>query len=230
MFIEVQDLWKEYSGGMALQGISLSVEKGKVVGMLGENGAGKSTLFRILANVSLPTKGSVTIDNTAVGLKTRDRVAYLPDINPFYARMTSKELFLFLNSFYSKWNMAKAYELSSFMKIDNHKKIGALSKGQRARLKIICAFAQEADVILMDEPLGGIDPVSRKRIMQAIFDEFKFGEQTILIATHLVNDVEEFLEDVVYLQDGKIVISGNTDELRERYNKSLSEIFEEVVE
>lgn len=230
MYLEVQNLWKEYAGSVALQGISLSIEQGKVVGILGENGAGKSTLFRIIANVSHPTRGAVLLNGSSLGSDTRQRVAYLPDIDPFYGRMPCEELFSFLNTFFENWNMAKAQELTDFMQLDRKKKIGALSKGQKARLKIICAFAQEPEMILMDEPLGGIDPVSRRRIMSAIFGEFKFGEQTILIATHLVDDVEEFLEDVVYLKDGKVAISGNTDQLRAEHNQSLSNLFEKVMQ
>ncbi len=230
MTIEIENLWKEYFGSSALNGISLNLEQGKVLGILGENGAGKSTLFRILANVTRPTRGRVAINGIPVGQATRGFVSYLPEIDPYDTRMRVAELFEFLAVFYPKWDMSKARELLAFMKLDADKKIKVLSKGQKVRLKLVCAFAQGGDVILMDEPLGGIDPVSRKKVMETLFNEFKFGAQTIIIATHLVEDIDKFLDEVVYLKAGEIALSGNTDQLREARGKSLLEIYEEVLQ
>jgi len=230
MYIEIKNLWKKYIGSIALQGISLDLEKGKVLGVLGENGAGKSTLFRILANVTKPSRGQIMIDGTPVGKDTRTFVSYLPEIDPYSTRMTVSELFQFLSVFYPKWSQSKADQLMEYMKINPNKKIKTLSKGQKVRLKLICAFAQDGELLIMDEPLSGIDPISRKKVVETLFNEFRFGEQTIIIATHLVEDLEEFLDDVVYLKEGQIVLSGSTDQLREQYGKSLLGIYEEVLQ
>ncbi len=227
--VEIRDLWKKYPGTWALRGVSLEVERGRVLGVLGENGSGKSTMFRILAGVTRPTRGSVSIQGMPVGVETKKIVSYLPEVDPFYAWMGVTELLNFLSTFYPGWDMDKARYLLEFMNLPEDRKVGALSRGQRGRLKVVFAFSWPSSLVLMDEPLGGIDPPSRRRILDALFSEFRFGEQTIILSTHLVSEVEEFIEDVVYLQDGEIPISGNADQLREEHDKSLSEIFDMVV-
>ena len=227
--VEVRDLWKRYPGAWALRGVSLAVERGRVLGVLGENGSGKSTLFRILAGITRPTQGSATVMGLPVGVETRKRVSYLPEIDPFYSWMTATEQLEFLSAFYAGWDMDKSRDLMRFMALDGDRKIEALSRGQRARLKVVFAFSWPSSLVLMDEPLGGIDPPSRKKILNALFSEFRFGEQTIMMSTHLVSEVEAFMEDVLYMKDGEIPLSGNADQLREERGKSLSEIFEEVV-
>ena len=228
MILQVTDVRKKYPGKWALKGVSFDVEQGKVLGILGENGAGKSTLFRILASVTRPTKGSVRIMDMPVGLDTRKITAFLPEINPFYDWMKVMEQFEFLASFYHGWDMDKTRELLKFLAVEDNVKIGTLSKGQQAKLKIVFAFSWPATLVLMDEPLGGIDPPARKKIVSTLFSEFRFGEQTILMSTHIVNEVEEFIEDVIYLKKGEIVLSGEADRLREERNASLEGIFEEI--
>jgi ABC-2 type transport system ATP-binding protein len=228
--IAVENLWKRYRGATALGGISLTVEKGRVLGILGENGSGKSTLFKILAGVAHASEGQVTISGQPVGVETRRITSYLPETNPFYDWMGVIEQLEFLASFYPGWDMAKSRQLLDLMNIDSDRKVGTLSDGQRARLKVVAAFSRSSQLVLMDEPLGRIDPPSRKRILQILLNEFRFGEQTILISTHLVSEVEELIEDVTFLRSGEIALSGNAEELRQNRGMSLSDIFEEVVE
>ena len=228
MMVDVRNIWKRYAGSWALRGLDLEVDRGRVLGVLGENGSGKSTLFRILAGVTRPSRGEVTIDGMAIGVQTKRIVSYLPEIDPFYAWMRVSETLKFLSAFYPGWDVAKAEELVAFMGLSGDRKVGELSRGQRGRLKVVFAFSWPSALVLMDEPLGGIDPPSRKRILNALFSEFRFGEQTIILSTHLVSEVEEFVEDVLYLHDGQAVLSGNADQLREERSKSLSDIFEEV--
>ena len=228
MFVEVQDVWKKYPGIWALHGITFSVRKGTVLGVLGENGAGKSTLFRIIASVTRLTKGTVTIDDIPVGLETRKIVAFLPEINPFYDWMKVMEQMEFLAAFYEGWDIDKTRALLKFFDLPDNVKIGTLSKGQQGKLKMVFAFSWPAKLALMDEPLGGIDPPTRKKIINSFFNEYRFGEQTIIISTHIVNEVEEFVEDVIYVKKGEVVLSGQTDRLREEKGKSLVGIFEEI--
>jgi ABC-2 type transport system ATP-binding protein len=226
--VQIKDLWKRYPGTWALRGISLGVARGRVVGILGENGSGKSTMLRILAGVSNPTRGTVLLSGHRIGVETKKWVAYLPEINPFYDWMGVMEQVEFLSVFYPKWDMDKAREMIGFMGLPGDKKIGALSRGQKGRLKVACAFAWPSELVLMDEPLAGIDPPSRKRILEALFREYRFGQQTILMSTHMVHEVGEFIEDVVFVKAGEIVLSGNADRLREERDQSLSEIFERI--
>jgi len=228
MIVQVSDVWKKYPGIWALKGVSFTVETGKVLGVLGENGAGKSTLFRIIASVTRPTKGAVTVMEKPVGLDTRKIVAFLPEINPFYEWMKVMEQMKFLSSFYPGWDMDKSRELLKFLNLPDNVRIGTLSKGQQAKLKMVFAFSWPAKLVLMDEPLGGIDPPARKKIINILFSEFRFGEQTIIMSTHIVNEVEEFVEDVIYLKEGNIVLSGKADSLREEKGTSLEGIFEEI--
>ena len=223
--VYVEDLWKKYPGAWALRGVSLTVARGGVLGVLGENGSGKSTLFRILAGVTWPTRGRALIGKIPAGFATKRMVSYLPEIDPFYSWMKVGEQLDFLSNFHPGWDWRKAGELLEFMNLSDDRKVGALSRGQRARLKVVYAFSWPSDVVLMDEPLGGIDPPSRKRILDVLFNEFRRADQTILISTHLVSEVEPFIEDVLLLRDGEICISGRTGQLQQDHGKSLSEIF-----
>lgn len=228
MRVEIRDLWKRYPGTWALRGVSLTVETGRVLGVLGENGCGKSTLFRILAGVTRSSKGTVALDGGPVGVESRGRVAYLPEIDPFYKWMRVMEQLEFLSAFYPAWDIDKSRELLGFMDLPEDKKIGTLSRGQKGRLKVVAAFSWPSDLVLMDEPFAGIDPPSRRRILQGLFNEFRFDSQTMFITSHLVTEIEAFIEDLVFLKDGEIALSGNMDQVREEQGKSLEEIFESV--
>ena len=227
--IVVDNLWKTYPGATALRGVSLRVEKGRVLGVLGENGSGKSTLFKVLAGVTRASEGTALIDGMEIGTETRRMVAYLPEVNPFYDWMKVGEQLDFIAAFYRDWEEDKARDLLELMRLDADRKVGAMSDGQRARLKVVTAFARPSAVVLMDEPLGRIDPPSRRRILEALLREYRAGEQTILISTHLVDEIEELVEEVVFLREGEIALGGNADELRSQHDGSLCDIFEEVV-
>ena len=226
--VEIDNLKKQYSGKWALRGVSFEVHRGSVVGVLGENGSGKSTLFRILAGVTRPTSGSVRIDGMAPGIGTKRIVSYLPEIDPFYSWMVVGELFDFLASFFPLWDTTRTRDLLTLMDLPATEKVGALSRGQRGRLKVVFAFSRPSALVLMDEPLGGIDMPSRKRILKALFEDYRDVNQTILISTHLVPEVEEYIGEVVYMKDGELVLSGQVDALERAHEKSLTEIFEEM--
>ena len=229
MMIEMHDVWKKYHNAWALRGVSLTAAQGRVLGVLGENGSGKSSLFKILAGVVRPSQGAARVMGLPVGIETRGITAYLPEINPFYGWMSVTEQLDFLSSFYLDWDEVKATELCRFMKVPADQKVGTLSKGQVARLKVVAAFSWPSRVVLMDEPLGGIDPPSRRRILATLFEQFRADEQTILLSTHLVDEVEGFVDSVLFLSDGEIVLEGEADRLREDRGQSLAEMFEEVV-
>ncbi len=228
MFLDVDDVWKKYPGTEALRGVTLRAKKGTVVGVLGPNGAGKSTLFRIIATVTRPSRGQVTIDGILAGLETRKITAFLPEVNPFYEWMKVMEQMEFLAAFYEGWDMAKTRDLLRFLDLPENSKIGALSKGQQGKLKMAFAFSWPARLVLMDEPFGGIDPPTRKKILSTFFSEFRYGDQTIVLSTHIVNEIEEFVDDVVFLNNGEVALAGSADSLREQKGKSLEGLFDEV--
>ena len=229
MMVEVDNLWKLYRGTPALRGLSLRFEPGCVTGVLGENGSGKSTLFRIIAGVTRPSTGTVHIGGREVGTLTRGETAYLPETDSFYPWMSVGEQLEFLSTFYPGWDHGKARQLAEFMKLTPGNRIGELSQGQRARLKIVAAFSWPSRLVVMDEPFNGIDPPSRRRILQALVREYRVDTQTILLSTHMADEVEELVEHVVYLRDGQVALTGRADDLRLVKGGSLSDIFEEVV-
>ena len=226
--IEVQQLNKWYLMTRALRGVSLSLVAGRVVGVLGENGSGKSTLFKILAGVTRPTTGRVRLLGEEVGRRTRAFTAYMPEVNPFYAWMRVGEQLAFLAELYPGWDRHKQDELMALMGLVAEARVGELSRGQQARLKVVAAFSWPSRVIIMDEPFSSIDPPSRSRIVRALFDQYRAGEQTVLVCTHLVEEIEGVVEDVVFLRRGEVALQGNADQLRQERGKSLGELFEEV--
>ncbi|MEW6749409.1 MAG: ABC transporter ATP-binding protein [Candidatus Latescibacterota bacterium] len=227
--LEVQGLSKRYGRRTVLRGVSFSLQEGRILGILGENGSGKSTLLKIVAGVTPATAGRVLLDGEEVGTRTRAKTAYLPEVNPYYGWMRVREQLGFLSAFYAGWDMAKANGLLEFMGLDPESRIAELSLGQRARLKTVAGFSWPSAVVVLDEPFGGIDPPARRRILQSLIREFRSGEQTIVISTHLVDEVEEIIEQVLFLRQGEVAIQGTADELRAARGQSLSGMFEEVV-
>jgi ABC-2 type transport system ATP-binding protein len=227
-YIKVNDLWKAYPGVWPLKGVSFDVERGRVVGVLGQNGSGKSTLFRILAGLTLASEGRVLIDGHTPGLATKRVTALMPELDPFYAWMTVDEVVTFIGGFYESWDHDRARMLLDFLELPGDRKAGALSRGQKGRLKVVTAFSWQSELILMDEPLGGIDQPSRRKMLAALFGEFRRPDQTVLISTHLVDEVAPFLDDVIYINDGEITLTGAVDTLKADRGQSISDIFEEV--
>jgi ABC-2 type transport system ATP-binding protein len=226
--IEIHQLNKWYLMTRALRGLSLELVAGRVIGILGENGSGKSTLFRILAGVTRPTSGRVRLLGEDVGRRTRAFTAYMPEVNPFYSWMRVGEQLDFLAAMYPGWDHDKQDELMTLMGLIPGTRVGELSRGQQARLKVVAAFSWPSRVIIMDEPFSSIDPPSRTRIVRALFDQYRAGEQTVLVCTHLVEEIEGVVEDVVYLRRGEVALQGSADQLRQERGKSLSELFAEV--
>ena len=226
--IEVSQLTKWYLMTRALRGITLNLAPGRVIGVLGENGSGKSTLFKILAGVTRPTAGQVRLLGEDVGRRTRAFTAYMPEVNPFYSWMRVGEQLDFLAELYPGWDRHKQDELMTLMGLIAGARVGELSRGQQARLKVVAAFSWPSRVVIMDEPFSSIDPPSRTRIVRALFDQYRAGEQTVLVCTHLVEEIESVVEEVIYLRRGEVALQGHADQLRQERGKSLGELFEEV--
>jgi len=230
MQIEIKDVTRHFPGVRALDGVTLTVPKGQVVGILGENGSGKSTLFRIIGGLLDPTSGTVKLDGQAPCLGTRARSAYLAEAMPYPKWMTIGDLMDFHADMHPGWMNDKAASLLEFMSLDRSRGVGGLSTGQRAKLRMVCCFARRAELIMLDEPLGGVDLVARRKIIGSLMEEYREHGQTILVSTHLVEELEEFLDCAVFLKDGNIALSGDAEDLRATHGKSLAELFSEVVE
>lgn len=226
--LEVRSLVKRFPGADAVNGISLTVNRGTVLGLLGPNGSGKSTLLKTITGLVHPDSGEVLVEGRPVGTATKARVAYLPEVDPFHRWMRIGQVLDLVGAFYGDWDGSRASELLQFMNLSRDQRVGGLSKGMRARLRLVVALARNAPLLLLDEPLSGIDVASRARIIQGLIRQYRGGEQTLVISTHEVAEVEGILERVLFLEAGRIRLEGDADALREEHGGSIQQIFEEV--
>jgi ABC-2 type transport system ATP-binding protein len=228
--VQLTNLVKRYGLNKALNGVDLTIEGGKVVGLLGHNGSGKTTMLKIIAGLRSPSAGTVEVFGMAPGVRTKQRVAFLPEVNAYYDWMSVDYLIDFVKSFHPDLNWDRAEVLKKFMGLKGNSKVGALSKGQQARLKLVIGLSRSADLMLLDEPLAGIDPPSRARILQALVGEFRQERQTLIISTHEVKEAEPIFDHVVFLREGRIALEGNAEALRAETGRSMEELFGEVLE
>ncbi|MQM73323.1 MAG: ABC transporter ATP-binding protein [Eubacteriaceae bacterium] len=225
--LKAEQLTKRYGGQCALDHIDLSLERGRIVGLLGPNGSGKTTLLKIAAGLLSQSEGSVTIDDEAPGKNTKRIVSYLPDRPVFSKSMRVNDLVCKLADFYDDFDREQALRLFSEMDIDLNKRFKELSKGTIDKVQIVLAMSRKAALYLLDEPIGGVDPAARELIIKTIINNYN-PEATVVIATHLIADVEPVLDDVVFLKQGHIVLHQDVDGLRAEREKSVDEIFREV--
>jgi ABC-2 type transport system ATP-binding protein len=226
--VKVENLQKDYFRVKAVNKLSFEVEKGKILGLLGPNGSGKSTTLKIMAGLIKPTSGEVYIDNMNPSYDTKKIVAFLPEIDHLYKWMTIRELLDFIAPFFEDWNLDKEKNLVKFLNLDENALIKSLSKGQKAKVKLITVLARDSKLLLMDEPLSGIDYPTRDKILEAIVKNYREKEQTIIISTHEIPQSEGIFDEVIFLDEGNVALSGKADELRDKYGKSITEIMKEV--
>ncbi|WP_425445934.1 ABC transporter ATP-binding protein [Dethiothermospora halolimnae] len=225
--LEIKDLTKRYVRKKALNNISLSIPKGKVVGLLGPNGSGKTTFIKIVLGILTKTSGEVFIDGEEPSKKTRAFISYLPDRNYLYKWMTIKDAIKFFDDFYDDFDLEKAYELLEFMKLKDSLKVGELSKGMTEKLNLTLVLSRKAKLYILDEPIAGVDPVAREQILDAIINNYN-EDSSMIVTTHLVKDLERIFNDVAFLSEGEIILTGDAEELRNEKNMSIDELYREV--
>lgn len=225
--VEVKNLTKKYFNKTALDHLSLNIEAGKVVGILGPNGSGKTTLIKILTGLLRQTSGEVLIDGQSVGVGTKSVLSYLPDRNFLYKWMKIEDACNLYKDFYSDFDENKFDELLDFMKLAKTMKIDTLSKGMHEKLNLSLVLSREAKLYILDEPIAGVDPVARDQILNAIINNYN-EKSSMLITTHLVRDMEPMFDEVVFLRDGNIVLTGNAEALREEKGMQIDDIYKEV--
>ncbi len=221
------NLQKSYMSKKALKDINLKFEEGKIYGILGPNGSGKTTLMKIIADLHKQSAGEIMICGEKPSHKTRAYVAYMPTENFVYGWMRVKDALSFYTDMYEDFDLTRATELLKFMELDLNQKVASLSTGQRARLKITLVISRRARVYMLDEPLNGLDPISRTKIKECIIDQFN-AEGVMLISTHLVNEIEQILDEVIFLDHGSVILQGETEAMRIQKGKSLEDIYREV--
>ena len=225
--IEINNLTKRFGDLTALDDVTLSLEQGQIVGLLGPNGSGKTTLIKILNGLLQPTEGSVSINGNAPGVETKKVVAYLPDRNALPDYMTSSQLMDVYGDFFADFDRLKAESMVDDLGIDRKQTMKKMSKGTKEKLQLCLVMARQADVYLLDEPIGGVDPATRDYILRTIISNYN-ENAVVVISTHLISDVESVLDDVVFIQNGKIVLHKAADEIREEKGESIDKLFREV--
>ncbi len=225
--LEAENLCKSYLNKRALQGATLTIQQGKILGLLGPNGSGKTTFLKIAAGILHPSSGKLLIDGQKPGVYTKSIVSYLPDTEYLFKWMKIKDAVQYFKDFYSDFDEKKAFALLEFMKLDANSSVKSLSKGMKEKLKLTLVLSRKAKLYILDEPLGGVDPTAREKILDAIINNFS-ENSSMIITTHLVNDIERIFDEVAFISDGEIVLQGNAEELRSNKNKSIDELYREV--
>lgn len=227
--LEANNLSKSYFTKKALNNLNISLPKGRVLGLLGPNGSGKTTFIKITTGLLRASSGEIVIDGQKPGVYTKSIVSYLPERNFLYKWMKIKDAIDFYKDFYKDFDENKAYELLKFMKLEKDMKITSLSKGMHEKLNLTLVLSRKAKLYILDEPIAGVDPVAREQILNAIVDNYN-TESSMIITTHLVKDLERVFDDVAFISEGEVILSGNAEELRMEKSKSIDEIYREVYE
>ncbi len=225
--LKSEEICKSYLNKKALQGVNLEIMPGKILGLLGPNGSGKTTFLKIAAGILHASSGELLIDGHKPGVYTKSIVSYLPDNEYLLKWMKVKDAIKYFKDFYSDFDEKKAKEMLQFMKLDENSPVKSLSKGMKEKLKLTLVLSRSAKLYILDEPLGGVDPTTREQILNAIVNNFT-ENSSMIITTHLVNDIERVFDDVAFISDGEIILQGNAEELRMERKKSIDELYREV--
>jgi ABC-2 type transport system ATP-binding protein len=225
--LQVQGVSKKFGSKQALNNISFELGAGRITGLLGSNGSGKSTLMKLIAGLARPSSGSISVLGVPIGLESKSLVSFMPDVPVTESWMTVNDALNFQRDFYPDFDQAKAQRMLDFMKLRVQDKVRTLSKGMNERLQLTLALSRRARFYMLDEPIGGVDPVARTKILNALM-EFYEEDSSILLSTHLVTDIERIFDEVIFIKDGQIVLHNEVEELRQTHGKSIDELFREV--
>ena len=225
--LEIKNLIKKYHTKNVIDDISLNVDSGKIVCLLGPNGSGKTTLIKLLAGLLTATSGDILIDNKEIGIETKAIVSFLPD-RPYFANwMKVHDILAFFADFYRDFSMKKAMEMLKLFNIGVNDRIKTMSKGTKEKLNLVLVMSRAARLYLLDEPIAGVDPAARDYILRTIISNYS-EDSSVIITTHHIADVEKILDDVIFLNEGKIELNSAVEDLREERGKSVDEIFRET--
>ncbi len=222
--LECKNLSKQFENRTILKDVNLSVEKGRIVGLLGKNGAGKSTLIKLINDLLTASQGEIRVDGHPVGVESKKIISYLPERTYLDKTMTVRAVLDYFSGFYEDFDRAKAEKLLEDLGLSQQQKLAKMSKGMQEKVQLVLVMSRKAKLYILDEPLGGVDPATRDYILDTILSNFEEGA-AVLISTHLVADVERILDDVIFIDEGQVVLSDATDQLRSKENASIDEIF-----
>ncbi|MBO4693204.1 MAG: ABC transporter ATP-binding protein [Clostridia bacterium] len=222
--IELKNVSKSFGGKSVLRNIDIKIPKGKIIGLLGRNGAGKTTLIKLINDLLTLTGGKILINGKPVGVESKKIISYLPERTYLDKSMRVCDAVKFFSDFYDNFDSDKAYRLLSDLGLDNNSKLSKMSKGMQEKVQLVLVMSRQAELYILDEPLGGVDPATRDYILDTILSNFNEGA-TVIISTHLISDIERILDEVIFIDNGEIVLYGECDKLRESENGSIDEIF-----
>lgn len=222
--LKVENVSKSFDNKKIINDVSFSVESGKIVGLLGKNGSGKTTILKMINDLLTIDSGSITIAGVKVSKKSKALVSFLPERTYLNGNQTVKQVFDFFEDFYADFDRKRAEELLKDLDLDINASLLKMSKGMKEKVQLVLVMSRRAKLYILDEPLGGVDPSTRDYIMKTILKNFS-EDSAMIITTHLVSDVEKILDEVIFIDKGKTVLSGSADKLREEYNLSIDEIF-----
>ena len=222
--VECRNVYKSFDDKQVLQNINLTIPRGKIIGLLGKNGMGKTTLIKLINDLLTPTKGEILINGRNPGIASKKVISYLPERTYLDKSMKVSQVIKFFEEFYDNFNKDKAIKLINDLDLELYKKVSKMSKGMQEKLQLILVMSREAELYILDEPLGGVDPATRDYILDTILSNFN-EEASVIISTHLISDIERILDEVIFIDKGKIVLTSPADELRKNENASIDEIF-----
>lgn len=222
--LEIKNLTKSYDNKVVLQNINLNINSGKIIGLLGKNGAGKSTLIKLINDLLTPTNGEILIKGNKVGVETKKIISYLPERTYLNKQMKVSEVINYFEDFYDNFDSNKAKKLLKKLDLDINQNLSKMSKGMQEKVQLVLVMSRTADLYILDEPLGGVDPATRDYILDTILSNFN-ENASVIISTHLISDIERILDEVIFIDKGEIILQSNADKLRNKENSSIDEIF-----
>lgn len=224
--VVMRHLTKRYKGKEALSDFNVTIPAGKIIGLLGPNGSGKTTLIKLIAGLLVPTSGEVTIVGKHPGEESKALISYLPDRLTIPSWMKIRDYVTYFSDFYADFDRSRAEEMLGMLKIDAASKFSVLSKGTKEKVQLITAMARKAKLYLLDEPIAGVDPAARDYILKTILSNYD-STASILISTHLISDVENILDDVIFIREGHLDRYTQVDKLRDQKHASIDDVFRE---
>ena len=222
--VECKNLCKTFDEKQILENINLTIPRGKIIGLLGKNGTGKTTLIKLINDLLTPTSGEVLINGKKPGMESKKIISYLPERTYLDKTMKVSQVITFFEEFYDNFNKEKAIKLLKDLNLELNQRISQMSKGMQEKLQLILVMSRDAELYILDEPLGGVDPATRDYILDTILTNFNEGA-SVIISTHLIADIERILDEVIFIDKGKIYLASPADELRSKENASIDEIF-----
>lgn len=220
----LEHVQKNYGESAALTNVNLAIQPGKIIGLLGPNGSGKTTLIKLINGLLQPTFGTIYLKGNTPSPESKKFVSYLPDTTYLNDNLKVEEALTFFQDFYEDFNLSKAYQLLNDLNINVKDSFKNLSKGNKEKVQLILVMSRQADLYILDEPIGGVDPAARDYILRTIIQN-RSPHSSVIISTHLIADIEPILDEVIFINQGSILIHENAANLRQRYQQSIDEIF-----